>query len=298
MNLRQIEAFRATMLTGSVSRAADTIHVSQPSVSRLIGDLEASLGFDLFLRTANGVRPTEEARQLLEVVERSFVGIGKIRAAAEAIGDARSGRVALGVIPAFANAVMPRAVAKMREGAPDMRVAVGVRRSAVVVEEIETNRLDLGLVSPFPGMRDLETLFSHTFRYVCLLPAGHRFAATDAPVDLLALEDDSFVIFDEPHLEFMTDDRRVIAFMESRAKFSSHSAPVVAALAEATGAVAVIDPFTAASIECRGNAVCRNIVQELDYPVALVSRPDRSIAAKRLGAFLEEELMHWKAPQA
>ena len=45
MNLRQLEAFRATYLMGSVSRAAETIHVSQPSVNRLISDLEASDGF-------------------------------------------------------------------------------------------------------------------------------------------------------------------------------------------------------------------------------------------------------------
>lgn len=45
MNLRQLEAFRATNVMGSVSRAAETIHVSQPSVNRLISDLEASVGF-------------------------------------------------------------------------------------------------------------------------------------------------------------------------------------------------------------------------------------------------------------
>jgi DNA-binding transcriptional LysR family regulator len=49
-SFRQIEAFRATMETGSVSAASRLLHTSQPSLSRLISDLETELGFSLFIR--------------------------------------------------------------------------------------------------------------------------------------------------------------------------------------------------------------------------------------------------------
>lgn len=75
MNLRQLEAFRATNVMGSVSRAAETIHVSQPSVSRLISDLEAPVGFLLLGRTPCGLKPTPEAKRLFEAVEQSYIGI-------------------------------------------------------------------------------------------------------------------------------------------------------------------------------------------------------------------------------
>ena len=62
MNLRQLEAFRATIESGSITGAAELLHISQPSVSRLISDLERSVGFPLFLRVGRGLKATEEAR--------------------------------------------------------------------------------------------------------------------------------------------------------------------------------------------------------------------------------------------
>ena len=50
INLRQLEAFRAVIITGSITGAASYLHVSQPAVSRLIADLEHSIGFALFER--------------------------------------------------------------------------------------------------------------------------------------------------------------------------------------------------------------------------------------------------------
>jgi molybdenum-dependent DNA-binding transcriptional regulator ModE len=44
LNLRQLEAFRATMRSGSITEAAEIMHISQPSVSRLIADIERSVG--------------------------------------------------------------------------------------------------------------------------------------------------------------------------------------------------------------------------------------------------------------
>jgi DNA-binding transcriptional LysR family regulator len=63
MNLRQLETFRATMRCGSITGAARLLHISQPSVRRLITDLEDSLSFKLFTRTGHGLVSTVEARR-------------------------------------------------------------------------------------------------------------------------------------------------------------------------------------------------------------------------------------------
>ena len=77
---RQIEAFRAVMLTGSITSASEALFVTQPAVSRLIRSLEESTGLTLFERRGNHVVPTAEATALLEEVERSFVGLARIGA--------------------------------------------------------------------------------------------------------------------------------------------------------------------------------------------------------------------------
>ena len=64
MNLRQIEVFRATMLTGSTADAARLLHVSQPGISRMIGHIELQLGLRLFERGKGRIKPTPEAHAL------------------------------------------------------------------------------------------------------------------------------------------------------------------------------------------------------------------------------------------
>ncbi|HEV7414691.1 MAG TPA: LysR family transcriptional regulator, partial [Tianweitania sediminis] len=61
MNVRQLEAFQATMETGSVSRAAECLGVSQPAVSKLLRAFSDSCGFGLFVRSGGRLVPTQEA---------------------------------------------------------------------------------------------------------------------------------------------------------------------------------------------------------------------------------------------
>ena len=69
--LRQMEVFRAVMLTGSMNGAA-LLFVSQPAVSRLIAHAEQSLGLQLFARDKGKLTPTPEAQRLFEEVGPLF----------------------------------------------------------------------------------------------------------------------------------------------------------------------------------------------------------------------------------
>ena len=66
MKIRQLEAFRAVMVWQTVTRAAEALHVSQPAVTRLIADLEESVGFQLFSRIRGRLHPTAEGEALYE----------------------------------------------------------------------------------------------------------------------------------------------------------------------------------------------------------------------------------------
>ena len=62
------------MNTGTITGAANMMAVTQPSVSRLIADLEIGLGFRLFERKGSRLQPTEEALRFYQEVERTFAG--------------------------------------------------------------------------------------------------------------------------------------------------------------------------------------------------------------------------------
>jgi DNA-binding transcriptional LysR family regulator len=64
LNIRQIETFAAVMKTGTASRAAETLGITQPAVSRSLAQLESAVGFSLFARVRTRLVPTPEAKQL------------------------------------------------------------------------------------------------------------------------------------------------------------------------------------------------------------------------------------------
>jgi DNA-binding transcriptional LysR family regulator len=95
MRMRQVEAFRAVMMSRGITAAAQMLNVSQPSVSRLIADLERAVGFRLFDRRGARVHPTEQAQMLFEAVRRSYTGLDLLDQAARRIARIPSARCGL-----------------------------------------------------------------------------------------------------------------------------------------------------------------------------------------------------------
>src|SRR5258708_36032386 len=83
INSRQAEAFRAMMLTGSVTEAAALMAVTQPAVSRLLRDFQALLNMKLFEKRGTGLVPTAAASAPYTEVDGSFIGLEGINAGAE-----------------------------------------------------------------------------------------------------------------------------------------------------------------------------------------------------------------------
>ena len=196
LKIRQVEAFRALMQRHTVTRAAQTLHVSQPAVSRLLADFEASVGFTLFERQQGRLVPTAEARVLFEEVERAFVGMDRITLAAQQIRAMRRGTLRVVGSPAVALELLPRVVTAFVHAHPGIDVTLLTHSSTTVVELVASHRCDVGFAAeaiPHPAVR-LERLTDAPMR--CIVPLGHRLARkrTVQPTDL---RDEAFVSF--PH---------------------------------------------------------------------------------------------------
>ena len=85
MEVRDLEAFLAVMSTGSITGAARLLDRSQSQVTRLIQDLETTLGFALFERNGPRIAPTDKGIAFHEDAERFVSGIGHLRNRAKAI---------------------------------------------------------------------------------------------------------------------------------------------------------------------------------------------------------------------
>ena len=196
LNLRQIEAFKAVIENGTVSRAADVLHVSQPAMSKLIAHLEADTGLRLFDRLKGRLAPTEYGMRLYEQVDRIFAGVHQVENAVEAIRREEQGQLAIGVMPALAGSFIQRATTAFLQSHPTVFCSVHALSSEWIVERLVARKLDVGLVSarvdnPYVT---LEPLLEHPL--VCIMPPDHPLTKKSR-VGLADLEGVPFVMFDQ-----------------------------------------------------------------------------------------------------
>lgn len=249
---RQVEAFRAVMLTGSMTGAAELLGISQPAVSRLVRDFEAAVGVPLFERRGTGVFPTADAGLLLTEVERSFVGLGRIAEAAQAIRAQEAGRVRIAAMPALATSVLPRLIGRFLKDRPALRITIQPLPSHLVVEAIVAGQADFGYaISPpeRPGFV-IEPLPS---RAVAILPAAHRLAARAriVPDDLVG---ERFVTVAQGTLFHARLVAALAGIDQILMVETAWSETACLLVAEGAG-ISVVDPFSASEFAGRGLAV-------------------------------------------
>lgn len=176
MNFRQIECFRAVMHTGSMTLAATQLHTSQPNVSRAIALLQRETKMQLFERVGLRVVPTPEAHALLKEVDRVYVGLQSISAAADRIRTLGVEGLRIAVTPALGISPVPRVLKVFREMRPRVPVVVHTADSATICKWVSSRYCDLGLAVyvALPQEVDSELVLSQ--RAVCIVPRGHRLA--------------------------------------------------------------------------------------------------------------------------
>ncbi|MEM7299916.1 MAG: LysR family transcriptional regulator [Pseudomonadota bacterium] len=274
MNLKQLEAFKATIESGSITAASQLLCVSQPSVSRLISDLERSVGFPLFLRKGRGLTATVEARRLYRAVDSVFVGIDKLSELADAIRTTAGEVVSVGVIPAFSQVLLPEAVAHLHDARQDIRFMISTRNTPAIVDAVRLQQFDLGIVGRSPPYDGVTTLYQAVFPYVVLLRIDHPDAVRDCMVDLEELaETDSFITFGGAFPDEMSGmDAKISQLLSSKSRISATNMPTASALTRESGIVSIVDPFSAKQAERLGGVVARPLQQTLSYNVAVITK--------------------------
>ena len=120
MRLRHIEVFYAVYTAGSISAAARSLHVSQPSVSKVLRHAESQLGFELFSLVRGRLVATDEAHQLFAEVKEIFERMGSLRKTVANIRNMDGGHIRLAVVPSLGLHVAPSAITRYRQRFPQV----------------------------------------------------------------------------------------------------------------------------------------------------------------------------------
>ncbi|MFT6559062.1 LysR substrate-binding domain-containing protein [Sneathiella sp.] len=176
IRLRQLEAFRAVMITGGVTAAANMLNISQPAVSRLISSLEEGMGIPLFERRQGRLHPTYEANFLLGEVEQAIVNLEHITQLSDDIRNQKAGHLRIACLPGFATSLMPLVMAEFLRDRQDVTLTIQTRSSKRVREWIAAQQFDIGVADEFEG-HSAVLHESVDIRTVCALSPQHPLAS-------------------------------------------------------------------------------------------------------------------------
>jgi DNA-binding transcriptional LysR family regulator len=185
MRLRHIEVFHAIMRTGSLSKAAELLCVSQPAVSKVLAHAERSMGLKLFSRAHGRLQPTREAELLFAETQRLQSNLDSIRDLARNLALRPQGLLRIGCLPSLGLTLVPQAVEAFRASYPEVSLKIQTRHTTELINALLTRELDIGIALDPPARPGIAALELGRTAVVCVAPPGEPSPA-DVP---LALQD-------------------------------------------------------------------------------------------------------------
>lgn len=126
----------------NIHRAADELNMTQPAASKQIKDLEGMLGVRLFERLPRGMEPTLYGETMIRHARMALTSLSLAHDDIVALKAGLAGQVEVGIIMTAAMALLPRAVARIKEQAPLLRIGVQVEPSNVLLDKLQHGTLD------------------------------------------------------------------------------------------------------------------------------------------------------------
>lgn len=289
---RQIEAFRAVIETGKITTAADVLGTTQPSISKLIGDLERAAGFALFERRGRQVIPTSEALSVYEEVERSFVGMSEISRVIEDIRDFRTGSLLIAGMPALALKLLPDIIAEFIAVEPGITVSLRTRSSQAVLRHLSSQQFDLGfaaLETDHPAVTRRPILVTGM---LAVLPVGHPLERKDV-LESADFDEQPFIALGaEIGTRSETDQFLSAGAARPRIVAEAQLSASICELVAAGAGVSIVEPVTATHFARAGRLVTRPLSPEqpFRYDLLLPALRKPSRVAERFLELVEEKL--------
>lgn len=269
MNLRQLEAFRAVMRSGSVTEAGKLLRLTQPTISKLIAQLERSSGLKLFVRDKGRLVPRPEAEKLLRQADRVFSAVEELGRNAKRLATGAGGHIRIVAIPPLAMRFLPDAVSSFLQSRPDVRITMNVRGSSYVPNWIATQQADIGFTSSATSAAGMSSEPFLSGAAVCILPKGHRLAAarTIRPRDLE--REEIISLGRETAVSHLLD--RVFAEAGVTRNVIAETGSMIAGRMVANGrGLAILDPVSALDQFDSGDVVLRAFEPEVRFEIKLV----------------------------
>lgn len=181
MNRNHVHLFLAVAEEGSVSRGAERLFISQPAVSKQLGEFEASLGRKLFERHPKGVRLTDAGKLLLGYARRLAALEREAESALAELEGLERGSLTLGASLTIGAYLMPELLAEYHRRYPQITLTLEIANTEMIQRMVREGQLEIGLTEGFAEEAGLEAVVFAEDELVAVAPPNHPLQ-TDAPL--------------------------------------------------------------------------------------------------------------------
>ncbi|MFL9967800.1 LysR substrate-binding domain-containing protein [Paraburkholderia agricolaris] len=284
-SMRQLAVFVAVYRRRSVTEAAEALHITQPTASKLLAELERISGLTLFTREQGRLTPTMDAENLIEPVEKMLVAKEELKRNFGRVARGQAGHVRVSTLPAFSVGLIPEVADAFLRERPEATADLHTAASTYVIEAVANRVADIGFVTARPtDGRVILSAFA-ALPAVCVLPADDPLATRTEiwPEDL---EGRRFVSLDRqsPFRERL-DHVFKEAKVARRIVIEAGDAAMVCKYVSLGNGLTVIDPISALDRWREGNIILRPFQPEVMFEVYSVT-PDGTALSTLAEQFL------------
>jgi LysR family carnitine catabolism transcriptional activator len=176
VTLRQLAAFVAVAESGHFTRAANTLKLSQSTVSALVRDLENNLGLRLFDRHTRMLRLTDAGKQMMPVAKKAIADIDSVIGNASELRTLGRGRVSIAVSAVQAAIHLPRVIQEFGASHPGVKVIVHDLAEETIPDYVASGEADIGLGTSPHARKDIVTRVLHRDTFVVVATPDHPLA--------------------------------------------------------------------------------------------------------------------------
>ncbi|MEI3607258.1 LysR family transcriptional regulator [Pseudogracilibacillus sp. SE30717A] len=205
MSLNKYEVLRAVVESGTLSKAAESIGLSQSAISHALANLESEFGFELLTRGRSGIKLTHNGEKVLIYINEILNLNEKLIQEVNKINGLEKGIVRLGTFPSVAIQWLPEIMKRFEVDYPNIELKLYEGDYDEIEKWIEDRTVDLGFL-PLPIQRKDEVISLKQDRLLCILSDEHPLAEQEM-IYFNQLEDEWFIM---PKSTIDKDVRRVL----------------------------------------------------------------------------------------
>lgn len=173
---RRLQVFHTVARLLSFTKAAETLHMTQPAVTFQVRQLEEHFNTRLFDRTHNRINLTDAGRNVYAYADRIFELYSEMENAVREITGEISGAVTIGASTTIAEYMLPTLLGDFKERYPEVTIHLKVSNSEGIVSMVENNTIDLGVVESPVGNKNLVVETCKRDQLVAIVPPNHPLA--------------------------------------------------------------------------------------------------------------------------